>query len=96
MTTTTLGFCGGAAGDFLLDVGAQIFRERCGDGKFVKVAHGDFREEAHYGGKRRGGVADERHADVVVERPARMMRDGVDDAFVGVRIREDAKNLRFV
>lgn len=41
-------------------------------------------------------MSNEGHADIVIERPARMMRDGVDDAFVGVAIREDAKNLRFV
>ncbi len=87
---------GGAASDFLFDVGAEIFPEHCGGGKFVEVAHGDFRKEAHYGGERRGGMANESHADVVVERPARMMRDGVDDAFVGVGSREHAKNLRFV
>lgn len=89
-------FWGGAAGDFLLDVGSEIFPERCGGGEFVKVAHCDFRKEAHYGGERRGGMSNESHADVVVERPAGMMRDGVDDALVGVGIREGAQNLRFV
>lgn len=41
-------------------------------------------------------MADESHANIVIERPARMMRDGMDDAFVGFGVREDAKNLRFV
>ena len=89
-------FCGGAAGNFLFDVGAEIFTERCGGGKFVKVAHGDLRKKTHYGGERRCRMSNERHANVVVERPARMVRDSVDNAFVGVGIREDAKNLSFV
>ena len=90
------GLWGGATSDFLFDVGAKIFRERCGGGKFVEVAHGDFGKEAHYAGEGRCGMADESHANIVVERPTRMVRDGVDDAFVGVAIREHAKNLRFV
>src|SRR6185437_16792987 len=91
-----LAFWGGAAGDFLFDIGAEIFRQRCGGGEFLEVAHGNLRKEAQYAGEGSGGMADESHANVVVKRPTRMVRNGVDDAFVGVAIRENTKNLRFV
>ena len=80
---------------FRLKIFAKIFRDDAGSGEFAQIDHGELRQITEDNCERRGRVAHQSQAHVVVLRPFTVIGDGEDDHLREIVAPEDFQDLRF-
>jgi hypothetical protein len=81
--------------NFRLEILAKIFRNDAGSSQFAQIHHGQLREITKHNGERRGGVADESEAHVVMLRPFAVIGDRENNDLGQFIVPEDFQNLGF-